>query len=277
MTEDLSKLMPEAWMQACPTGVLVVSENHIAAANSALERMTRIPARELLGASVRNTRDPKLRPLLTAEGLLHWPAVGAPARWFKCTSAQIEKAPGEMLELRFYQDVSDEIHAQQERDALALKVAQLDLTDALTGLANRRALGHALTAQVTRSRRYHNLLSLALVRIGNEQTPRPLADGVILRVSQFLRNRLRWADIIGRYSDDVFMLILPETDLKAANHLLSAICAQSVLPDISGQDAPLPLQCGLAQWRKGMDSARLVENAQAKLGAGNVRGVAQPG
>ena len=72
-----------------------------------------------------------------------------------------------------------------------------DITDALTGMANRKATIQALAAQVTRSRRYGNLLSLGAMRLTHPDLPDiGLPDASILALAHYLRERLRWADIV---------------------------------------------------------------------------------
>jgi PleD family two-component response regulator len=169
----------------------------------------------------------------------------------------------------FVEDVSRELSLAEERDQLENKVRELTLTDELTGLPNRRALGSALAAQVTRSRRYHNPLAMAMVRptcgLGDAAPP----DAVMLAVSRFLRDRLRWADIIGREDEQTFMLILPETDQVAANGVI-----QQIRDEVSAVRLPPPhesrqlkLSIGLAQWRRGLDGAGLVAEARQGLAA----------
>jgi diguanylate cyclase (GGDEF)-like protein len=279
MSEHLSKRLTEAWLQACPTGILALRDKQVIAANPALEQLTRIPAQQLIGQHIDDADNTVLQRLLSDAELIELSAAGQQTRWLKCTLKRLEEAPDKPLQLLFYQDVSEEIRAKQERDLLARKVEELDLTDALTGLANPRALGNALTAQVTRSRRYQNALSLALVEVRVNPAQTPLPDSIILKVSQFLRDRLRWADVIGRYSDNGFMLILPETEQQDADQLMSNICAESAnltLPQPYEQ-LSLQLDFGAAQWRKGMDTTRMVEQAQHNLGQTQAPPIAEPG
>jgi len=266
MSNELLGLISEDWLKACPTGVLVTDGQRILWANPALERMTGGRARQLMDAGADQQDAALLEKLVSTEGLLGLTGDNGAEAWLFCETASVTAAE-QSLKLRFFQDVSGEVTAAKERDRLARKVEELDLTDALTGLANPRALSKALNAQVTRSRRYGNPLSLALVHVEAVGVETPVPDGVILSVSRFLRERFRWVDVIGRYTANNFMLILPETARESADELLTKIRAEA-----DGITAPPPheavtiqLSSGVAQWTKGMDAARLVAATEQDL------------
>jgi diguanylate cyclase (GGDEF)-like protein len=255
------------WLRVCPTGILVSQGAHVVWANPALERMLGIPAGATEDEARYQAAAPALQELLSRDGLIGLKNEDGTERWVYCEQAEVGEGPETSLQLRFFQDVTGEVNASRERDAMRQKVKELDVTDRLTGLANRRALLNALSSQVTRSRRYQNPLALALAEVAAQGVETPLPDGVILAVSRFLRDRLRWADVIGRYEPRVFMLILPETDREAALRLLREIQEEA-------GDLPLPtphenlaveLTIGLTQWRKGFDAARLVAEAETQL------------
>jgi len=267
MSEDLSSLINLEWLRACPTGILVLRGQRILWANPALARMTRLSPWVL--ADPDHPTHPTLRQLLDAEGLTVLSTGPGIRVWLFCKRAQFPSPAAERLELRYFQDVSGEVRAARERDTLAQKVQELSLTDSLTGLANRRALAHALNVQVSRSRRYHNPLSLALVRVEAPGMRMPLPDEAILAMSRFLRERLRWVDELGRHSGDTFLLILPETDVEAAQQLLEKIRteASDLVPPSPHQGLALRFRIGVAQWHSGLDATRLLAVAEAGLNA----------
>jgi len=142
------------------------------------------------------------------------------------------------------------------------QVVDLTITDILTGMANRKATVQALAAQVTRSRRYGNALSLGAMRLTHPNLPDvPLPDDSILALAHYLRERLRWADIIGRYENELFLLVMPETSKEDAEKLLLQIveeCHEGALTEQG--DHPVPeLSIGVAAWEKGDDPQRLIQ------------------
>jgi diguanylate cyclase (GGDEF)-like protein len=170
------------------------------------------------------------------------------------------------LKVHYFQDITDQIKAKMESDSLRRKVDELTITDDITGLANRRATLLSLEVQVTRSRRYGNPLTLGAVRISSAESQQQLADQSLLGFSQFLRERLRWADTIGRYENQLFLLVMPETSLEDAEKLLKQI-QQECLDGIPGavDQTPVKLQVGAVNWEKGYDPQRLIRRCLEEL------------
>ncbi len=265
MSLEQLAIPPMELLQACPAGVLVLRDGQVSWMNRELERLTGLSTAAATAADA--AKEQRLRRLLGHDRLIDLRDGEVGEIWLLCHPVELTDADGASVQLRFYTDVSGEVLAKQERDLLARKVDELELTDRLTGLANRRALGNALAAQVTRSRRYHNRLSLGMVQVAVDGLTPPLPDGVVLAVSRFLRERLRWADIIGRWDQETFMLILPETGQKPGAALLRTIRDEAdtlCLPEPHAGLA-VTLRTGLAQWDKGMDPARLVSEAAGGL------------
>jgi diguanylate cyclase (GGDEF)-like protein len=179
----------------------------------------------------------------------------------QCSQVQTNdtQAPGKTL--KFFQDVTELMQLRQENERLRQQVEELTITDSLTGLANRRALTNSLNAQVTRSRRYQNPLSLVALELVDDSRPAAeIEPETILTASRFLRDRLRWVDVIGRWDHNQFFIILPETEeahgLELLNNIVSEFPASN--PDMA---TSLHLQFGLAEWQKGCDSRKLMQLA----------------
>lgn len=169
------------------------------------------------------------------------------------------------------QDVTLEKSLQDENQSLHRQLRDLRLNDNLTGLPNQRAIRQALDLQISRSRRYNNPLSILLVQTGLQQARvEPLqksADTLVLTVSRFLRDRLRWVDQVGRWEDNIFLVILPETTRPDAHQLIEKIQA-----DLGRLELPSPLETfspaldfGLGVWEKGDDLRTLLQAASSDL------------
>ena len=104
-----------------------------------------------------------------------------------------------------------------EQDALLLS-----LTDALTGLANRRYLLEELGSEVERARRFGRALSVILCDIDhfkkiNDGHGHPAGDAVLQEFAAMLRSLLRGGvDWVARFGGEEFVVVLPETDLRGA-------------------------------------------------------------
>jgi diguanylate cyclase (GGDEF)-like protein len=187
-------------------------------------------------------------------------------RWLRRSVRQ--GASGKRLYL--ISDVSGQEALAEENARLRQQVEDLKLTDDLTGLPNRRAINQALDLHVSRSRRYLNPLSVMLVHLDLDlpESVQPLStDPVLLAVSRFLRDRLRWVDQIARWEDTLFLLVLPETGEPEARGLLDKLSSEQdsiVLPP-EYQGLQPRLGFGLGCWKKGDDARTLLRQAVQDL------------
>ncbi|MFM1892171.1 MAG: hypothetical protein RLZ44_1248 [Pseudomonadota bacterium] len=104
------------------------------------------------------------------------------------------------------------------------------LTDALTGLFNRRYLNQRLHEEVARALRHDEPLACLFVdadhfkRI-NDTHGHAAGDRVLADLGRFLRQQLRSSDTATRYGGEEFALILPQTDRANARQLAERIRA----------------------------------------------------
>jgi len=268
---DNNELMDECLMQ-CPSGVLVQDDSGvIKQLNPALEKMLGLSANQLLGHTGDNIPLPVCRSLLKGEGVIHLTGPGLSREsWLRCTNP-LQGDDGSLM--RFFEDVTETMQLRQENLRLSQQMEELAITDELTGLANQRALNQALSAQVTRSRRYQNPLSLAVIKLQDATDPdTEFSDEIILATSQCLRDRLRWADLIARWDHSHFFIILPETKAQDGIEMLGNIqdWFSENLPSGAGAGRQLTLRFGIAEWQKGNDPRSLMEQAVKILNAGSL-------
>lgn len=254
----------EACLQNSPCGMLVLNDaDSVHWMNRSLETMLGISAERMHGKTAANLPS----PLFEGEGLLHLNGPDmAQERWLQCTVKQQGS-----LTIKFYVDVTELVRLKVLSEGLQQQVEDLTITDELTGLANQRALNRALSTQVTRSRRYNNPLSLAVIELADESGQEAeFAADIILGASRYLRDRLRWVDLIARWDHNHFVVVLPETNAEDGRRLVSDISAgfdQAPMPADTHQRT-LCLRFGLAQWHKGNDSRLLLARATEELNAG---------
>lgn len=256
-----------------PCGVLIMDQQRsILHMNAALETMFAHPVGQFVGKSEQDLKPHAYRTLLKAEGLLH---LAGPEieqeKWFLCSEHQ-----GSQQIIRFYLELTEQVKMEQQLKALREQVKDLTITDDLTGLANPRALNRALSAQVTRSRRYNNPLCLAVMELSNADQPQvAVNDTAVLSASRHLRDRLRWVDTIARWDHNHFVVILPETNAEQGKDLLDKICAELGDTDAvtTQQTGALRLDFGVVQWRKGYDSRILMERAADALNTNQGKGL----
>lgn len=160
----------------------------------------------------------------------------------------------------------------KERSEAALR--DMALRDALTGIANRRAILETLERELERSRRAGTALTIALLDIDhfklvNDTHGHLAGDAVLQQAAALLRQRLRQSDEIGRYGGEEFLLLLPDTGgdgaLTVINELRAAVAAQ---PACFG-DLVLPYRFSSGLWcgvpGPGDSSDSLIAQADAAL------------
>ena len=97
----------------------------------------------------------------------------------------------------------------------------LSLTDALTGLYNRRHFDNTIEREFLRSKRYGGDLSLAIIDIDffkkvNDTYGHLCGDYVLKEVAYLILDNFRKTDFVFRYGGEEFVVILPETDIKSS-------------------------------------------------------------
>jgi len=149
------------------------------------------------------------------------------------------------------------------------------VTDALTGLYNRRLFVEALEREVRRSRRYHLPLSIVMLDLDgfkqvNDAYGHLFGDLVLERVARLLRRAVREADIACRYGGEEFAVILPETDRLGAHSVTERIRrrVQGAFAErgVGGRRLPLTISGGISSYPEdGSDPEALVGRADATL------------
>lgn len=101
------------------------------------------------------------------------------------------------------------------------KVNNISTTDELTGLHNRKYLLERLESEMSRARRYHSsvsciLFDLDFFKVVNDMYGYEWGDVLLKKVAEMLSNLARKEDVVTRYGDEEFMVILPDTSEENA-------------------------------------------------------------
>lgn len=101
------------------------------------------------------------------------------------------------------------------------ELERLSVTDALTGLANRRAFMDRLAQEHERICRYGGVMSVLLIDVDhfksiNDTFGHLTGDVVLKELAAILSEELRYPDVVCRYGGEEFAAFLPETSMGGA-------------------------------------------------------------
>lgn len=166
-----------------------------------------------------------------------WCAVG----WLVPLASAHVRAPGELLE-----NLTD----------------RTLVFDQKTGLTVRATTDRELRAEISRSRRYGNALSVLIAEVYPQtDAARELALDALTLLARTLKENLRWVDVLGAWDAETIVVILPETGHAAAEALLEKLASPvSVVSEVfPGFDFHL----GFCEWADGMMPDQMVAGARA--------------
>ena len=137
-----------------------------------------------------------------------------------------------------------EVEARQQAEQ---QLRHLSETDALTGLANRRAFDQQLHKEFQRFLRYRHPFSIVMVDIDwfkriNDTYGHPAGDHVLTEFAWRLRDHIRKTDILARIGGEEFAIMMPETyplEAKKRTELLQQIINTTPFQIAGSNNSPL--------------------------------------
>jgi diguanylate cyclase (GGDEF)-like protein/PAS domain S-box-containing protein len=118
-----------------------------------------------------------------------------------------------------------------EHKALEIHLKHLARHDSLTGLLNRRSFLEETAAQIEISRRYQRPLVMMMLDLDwfkqvNDTYGHAVGDLALIHFASLCRGVFRKADRIARVGGEEFAVLMPETELKAAQDMLDRLRQQ---------------------------------------------------
>jgi diguanylate cyclase (GGDEF)-like protein len=103
------------------------------------------------------------------------------------------------------------------------------ITDALTGVYNRRHFVEVYEQELAKAARYRRAFSIILLDIDhfkhiNDRLGHLAGDQILREVANLLRDSVRKVDLVARYGGEEFALLLPETGDDGALALAEKLC-----------------------------------------------------
>jgi diguanylate cyclase (GGDEF)-like protein len=178
--------------------------------------------------------------------------------------------------LEMNRELEAKIHARTHELAEAnSRLAQLAVTDGLTGLYNHRHFHERLALEVERSQRNGLPLSLFMIDVDhfkhyNDQHGHPAGDEVLRQLARLLGDGRRANDVVARYGGEEFAIVLVDTAKFAAAKLAERLrerVADHVFPQGDAQpEGRMTISIGVATCPDdATDPESLVRAADAAL------------
>lgn len=151
--------------------------------------------------------------------------------------------------------------------------------DALTRIPGRRGITTSLIDAMSYANRYSHPLSAALVDLDllrniNRELGRKGGDKALQTVAAVFTDTLRMPDHAGRYGDEEFLVILPNTSLKNASKICERIRTgvENAGFEFNGKKTPVTVSIGAAQFHKGEDIERFLARVDKALATAKAGG-----
>jgi diguanylate cyclase (GGDEF)-like protein/PAS domain S-box-containing protein len=157
---------------------------------------------------------------------------------------------------------ADEAAVALQRRATMRELEEAALSDALTGIANRRAFDRGLAHELARARRSKQPFALAVMDLNgfkalNDAEGHEAGDLVLRAVAGAWIGELRVTDTLARLGGDEFAALLP--DCGEGDAPLVAARLRRVVPHLAGAGV------GIAVWDGAEDAAALLRRADHAL------------
>jgi len=176
---------------------------------------------------------------------------------------------------------NDQLEILKQRILRSRRANHLIIMDSLTGALNRDAFLERANEEISLAIRRKESICLAMIDVDhfkqiNDKNGHVVGDYVLRHISDYLNNRLRRSDVVGRYAGDEFLVLLPDTDLDSAYLVLDMIRKNLVAHNINvnNADVRVSISLGLVAARptEPVDIETLIVDADKKLYEAKVAG-----
>ena len=140
-----------------------------------------------------------------------------------------------------------------ELEGLLSRTERLAMSDALTGVFNRRRFADVLRHEWASARRYKHPLSLLLFDVDhfkevNDDGGHAAGDETLKHIAEIISSSIREVDLCARYGGDEFVLLLPHTPLANATVVAERVRSKLARARVTwaGAAASVSLSVGIA-------------------------------
>lgn len=277
--EDLYEVLANS----SPVGVYVTQKGMVRFGNPKFREYTGLSERELMGMNAMDLVHPDDRDFVRASAIkmlkgqrsapyeYRLNTRGGEPKWIMETVIPITYG-GETAVLGNAMDFTARRNAEEALRDSEQKYMELSITDDLTKLFNSRHFFMQLKAELKRTNRYGNILSIILLDMDNFKKYNDChghieGDNILVRLAHVIRKCIRMTDTVCRYGGDEFIIILPETPGPEAVRVAERI-RKEFLEDrsqVEDQRVEVTLSIGVAEYVFNEDAMDFIKRADANM------------
>ncbi|WP_375738374.1 diguanylate cyclase [Pseudomonas boanensis] len=190
-------------------------------------------------------------------------------RWLRGESVPERNDDGTTLWHGYLTDITGLKLVEQELRALSV-------TDALTGVYNRRYFQERLDTEIARAQRREGPLALVMLDVDhfkqvNDRFGHEVGDRVLKVICQRIGERLRRIDVLCRFGGEEFVVLCPDTNAEQAASLAQALWQTLEREEIPGVGR-VTASFGCASWREGEGANALLRRVDSAVYAAKEAG-----
>lgn len=166
------------------------------------------------------------------------------------------------------------LHDVTERKSLMAIVEQMAITDAVTGLYNRRYFDQRARDEMERAQRYQHPLAVMMLDLDgfkqiNDNHGHGAGDDALVSIANILQDSVRKIDTLARFGGDEFILLLPETNLdealKVAERIRSSVAGNTSTEDLGEYKITVSIGLACIDNGKSISMEEITQNADLAL------------
>lgn len=208
-----------------------------------------------------------------------FPLLSIPVLWQSEVKGviQIAREPGkpsfENSDVELLSLFSSQVAITLENSRLYQEVQGLAILDPLTQVYNRRGFADIAMREIERAQRFNHSLVLLFLDIDhfkevNDTHGHAAGDQILVEIAARCKNTLRNVDVISRHGGEEFLVLLLESNLRAAQKIANRV--QSVIKDYPFQTDAGPISItisiGVAEFNEQVNGLNtLIHNADMAL------------
>ena len=136
--------------------------------------------------------------------------------------------------------------------------------DALTRTSNERGLTISILELMALADRYGHKLSIGMIKVdGLDSLEKDVADDAMINMAGLMTESIRMPDRIGRFKDNVFMVLLPESDVKGAAIVANRLRGNLDQGENADYSEAVSVWIGMTEFQRGEDLQSLLDRVEA--------------